>query len=63
MKTAQIEIGHVFGTMNTNYAEVTYRGKRKFFVMENENRQLLCAKATAWAKQNGFTHFNVALFS
>ena len=63
MKTAKIEVGHVFGTRHTNYAEVTYRGKRKFFVMENENWQLLCDKATAWAKANGFTHFNVTLFS
>lgn len=63
MKTARIEIGHVFGTWATNYAEVSYRGKRKFFIMENENRQVLCDKTIAWAKQNGYTHFNVTMFS
>lgn len=58
-KTARVLIGHVFGTKNTVYAEVLYRGQRLYFRMENENPQRMCDAARQWAHENGFTHCKV----
>lgn len=57
MKTATIIVHEVFGTNGrTIAANVFYRGKRLWHVMENETAQNLLNRARAWAYDNGFSH-------
>lgn len=58
-KTATINVHHVFGTPKTVYADVMYRGVRRWHAMQNENPQAMADKAQAWARTNGFTHVRV----
>lgn len=56
MKTATINVYHVFGTRNTVSGRVMYRGRELWSVMENETPNAIAAKCVTWAKANGFTH-------
>lgn len=59
MKTATIQVHHVFGTKGTSFAGVFYRGKRLKYWMENESENVLFERAKAWAFSNGFSHIRV----
>lgn len=59
MKTATIQIHHVFGTKSTVFAGVFYRGKRLWHKMENESAQAMLEKAKQYAFSNGFSHVRV----
>ena len=59
MKTATIIIHHVFGTKGTSYAEVQYRGKRRWAHMANISINDMLSQAKDWAKNEGFTHFKI----
>lgn len=59
MKTATIDVCHVFGTKNTVYACVKYRGKILFKRMENESPNNILTIARDWTINNGFSHIKV----
>lgn len=60
MKTATINVYHVFGTRNTVAGRVMYRGRAKrWLVMENETPNAIAVKCVTWAKANGFTHVKI----
>ena len=57
MKTATINVYHVFGTRNTVAGRVMYRGRALFWsVTANETPTAILQQCTEWAKANGFTH-------
>ena len=60
MKTATINIYHVFGTRRTTSASVYYRGMRLYTITGNDTPQQYCNKAREWAHANGFTHTKVS---
>lgn len=59
MKTATIQIHHVFGTKSTVFCGVFYRGWTLKYWMENETETELFNRAKSWAFSNGFTHVKV----
>ena len=59
MKTATINVYHVFGTKRTTGADVRYRGKLLRYYVENETPQKLLDKAREWAYGHGFTHTKI----
>lgn len=63
MKTATIEIYHVFGTKALNGADVWYRGKLQHRVADSYAPQRLLDLARMWAYENGFTHVKVRYVS
>jgi hypothetical protein len=56
MKTATINVYHVFGTRNTVSGQVMYRGRVLWCVTANETPNAILKLCTEWAKSNGFTH-------
>ncbi|NUX98750.1 hypothetical protein [Paraburkholderia youngii] len=59
MKTATIEVYHVFGTKSCKSADVLYRGKLLCRRAGIENQQKLLDEARKWALAHGFTHVQV----
>ena len=59
MKTAKIEIGHVFGTKGSTWYRISYRGKCLKSVVRNMSRNAALDEARAWAHANGYTHTKV----
>lgn len=60
VKTARIEVYHVYGTRGTVGADVKYRGRVVHRETANDTPQSMCDKARQWAHQNGFTHTRVS---
>ncbi|AQT27808.1 hypothetical protein HOR67_gp46 [Ralstonia phage RS-PI-1] len=56
MKTATIEVYHVFGTRSTKSADVKYRGRLLYRAAGIELQQKLLDDARKWAHEHGFTH-------
>jgi hypothetical protein len=56
MKTATIDVYHVFGTRSCKSADVLYRGKLLYRAAGLELQQKLLDDARKWAHANGFTH-------
>ena len=59
MKTATIEVFHVWGTMNTTGVQVKYRGKTLLTKTENCTPNEMLKFAKDWILQYGFTHMKV----
>lgn len=59
MKTATIEIFHIFGTKGTTGCQVKYRGKTLFSKMENLPTNTMLNIARDWSLASGFTHIKV----
>ena len=59
MKTATINVHHVFGTRATNYVDVCYRGKVLKYWMENYCLNDLVNTAKRWSLLAGFTHVKI----
>jgi hypothetical protein len=59
MKTATIEVYHVFGTRSCKSADVLYRGKLLYRAAGLELQQKLLEQARKWAHDHGFTHVDV----
>ncbi|QEP52832.1 hypothetical protein AMP1_5 [Burkholderia phage AMP1] len=59
MKTATIEVYHVFGTRSCKSADVLYRGKLLYRAAGLEQQQKLLDDARKWALDKGFTHIIV----
>tara|TARA_R110000868_G_scaffold68236_3_gene201806 strand:- start:794 stop:967 length:174 start_codon:yes stop_codon:yes gene_type:complete len=56
MKTAKLEIYHVWGTPNTVGVRLLYRGKTLIdFAGHSAEKEALIAKAITWATNQGFT--------
>ncbi len=60
MKTAKINVHHVFGTKLTVAYRVEYRGKLLHHGMANDTPQAMCDRAKQWAFSHGFTHVDVS---
>lgn len=56
MKTATINVYHVYGTRNTVAGRVMYRGRVLWSVTANETPNAIMKLCSAWATSNGFTH-------
>ena len=56
MKTATINVYHVFGTRNTVSGRVMYRGRVIWAVTANETPNTILKQCTEWALSNRFTH-------
>lgn len=56
MKTATIEVYHVFGTKSHKAADVRYRGRLLYRAAGMELQQKLLDDARKWALDQGFTH-------
>lgn len=56
MKTATINVHHVFGTRNTVAGRVMYRGRSLWWVTANETPNTILRQCTEWARSNGFSH-------
>lgn len=56
MKTATINVYHVYGTRNTVAGRVMYRGRVLWDVMANETPNTIMKQCVDWAKANGFSH-------
>ena len=59
MKTATINVYHVWGTSRTTAADVLYRGRALRRFCENASPQTLLDQARNWAHANGFTHTKI----
>ena len=59
MKTATINVYHVWGSKSTTAADVRYRGKLLRAYMSRETPQALLDQARAWAHAHGFTHTKI----
>lgn len=59
MKTATINVYHVWGSKSTTAADVRYRGKLVRAYMGKESPQTLLDQAREWAYTNGFTHTKI----
>lgn len=59
MKTATIEVFHVFGTKSTTGYQVKYRGKTLHTFTDNVTPNEILKHAQNWILQHGFTHFKV----
>ena len=59
MKTATINVYHVFGTKNQTSVDIRYRGKLLRYFSGIENPQTLLDKARDWAHANGFSHTKI----
>ena len=56
MKTAKLEIYHVWGTPNTVGVRLLYRGKTLIDLAgHSAEKETLIAKARTWATNQGFT--------
>ena len=56
MKTAKLEIYHVWGTPNTVGVRLLYRGKTLIDLAgHSAEKEALIAKARTWATNQGFT--------
>jgi hypothetical protein len=60
MKTATINIYHIYGTKNGFSADVTYRGKM-LASFDGQDVQSLEALARIWARNRSYTHTKVVL--
>ncbi len=58
MKTATINIYHIYGTKNGIAADVTYRGKL-LVCFDGQDVQSLESLARIWARNRNFTHTKV----
>ncbi|KVE35710.1 hypothetical protein [Burkholderia sp. BDU5] len=56
MRTATIEVYHVWGTKSHKSADVLYRGKLLCRRAGIESQQKLLDEARKWAHDHGFTH-------
>jgi hypothetical protein len=63
MKSATIEVYHVFGTRSCKSADVLYRGKLLYRAAGLELQQKLLDDARKWAVSHGFTHVAVRYLS
>jgi hypothetical protein len=67
MKTATIIHYHVFGTMNTYYCCVLYRGKKLtgFFDYDmnplDSGQDAMLNRAIQYTKTHGFTHYKIKI--
>ena len=59
MKTAKINVYHVFGTKNQTCADVTYRGKLLKRIHGIDTPQKHLDTARLWAYENGFTNTKI----
>ena len=59
MKTATIDVYHVWGTKSCKSADVFYRGKMLYRAAGWELQQKLLDDAQEWARNHGFTHWIV----
>ena len=59
MKTATINIYHVFGTKNQTCADITYRGKLIKRLHGIENPNFILCNARKFAHDNGFSHTKI----
>lgn len=59
MKTATVEIFHVWGSKSTTGCQVKYRGKTLYTFTDNVNPDEILKHAQGWILQHGFTHCKV----
>ena len=59
MKTATIEVFHVWGTMNTVGVQVKYRGKTLLTRTAKCTPNEMLTFAQGWSLEHGFTHIKV----
>lgn len=59
MKTATIEVFHVWGTMNTTGVQVKYRGKTLLTKTAKCSPNEILKFAQEWILRHGFTHMKV----
>ena len=59
MKTANIEIFHVWGTKSTTGCQVKYKGRTLHTFTDNITPNAMLKHAQDWILKHGFTHMKV----
>ena len=59
MKTATIEIFHVFGTKSTTGCQVKYRRRTLYTFTDNITPNAMLNHVQDWILKHGFTHMKV----